>query len=102
MSTKAKYPKFRPLGNRVLVKETTPAKTTQSGIIIPDTAKDRRLEGIVQACGPGSYIDATGQNRPIEVKPGDKVRFAKHAGEPIELDGLDYLVLFEGDIFGVV
>lgn len=102
MSKETSYPKFRPLGNRVLVQETTPPKTTESGIIIPDTAKDRRLEGIVQAVGPGSYIDATDKRRPIEVKCGDRVRFAKHAGEPIELGGQDYLVLFEGDIFGIV
>lgn len=96
------YPKFRPLSNRVLVKETTPPKQTKSGIIIPDTASDRRLEGIVQAVGPGTYVDATGERRPVEVKRGERVRFAKHAGEHIEIDGQDYLVLFEGDLFGVV
>ena len=87
---------FKPLADRVLV-EPTPAETkTASGIIIPDTAKEKPQEGTVVAVGPGK------KDEPMTVKAGDKVLYGKYAGTELKLDGKDYLIVKEADLLGII
>ena len=87
---------FKPLADRVLV-EPTPAETkTASGIIIPDTAKEKPQEGTVVAVGPGKV------DEPTTVKVGDKVLYGKYAGSELKLDGKDYLIVKESDLLGII
>ena len=87
---------FKPLADRVLV-EPTPAETkTASGIIIPDTAKEKPQEGTVIAVGPGK------KDEPMTVKAGDKVLYGKYAGTELKLDGKDYLIVKEADLLGII
>ncbi len=93
--------KFRPLHDRVLVKRIELEGKTAGGIIIPDTAKEKPMEGEVVAVGPGSRNEA-GHFVALDVKAGDRVLFGKWSGTEIKVDGQDYLVMKESDIVGIV
>jgi chaperonin GroES len=92
---------FRPLHDRVLVKRIEQEDTTRGGIIIPDTAKEKPMQGEVIAVGPGAKSE-DGTVTPLDVKTGDRVLYGKFAGTEINIDGEDYLVLRESDIMGVL
>lgn len=92
---------FRPLHDRVLVKRTDAEEKTVSGIIIPDTAKEKPMEGEVMAVGSG-IRNESGSITPLDVKAGDRVLFGKWSGTEIRVDGQDYLVMKESDIMGII
>jgi chaperonin GroES len=92
---------FRPLQDRVLVRRIEQEEKTQGGIIIPDTAKEKPMEGEVIAAGPGSRGD-DGKLNPLDVKVGDRVLFGKWSGTEIKIDGEDLVVMKESDIMGIV
>jgi chaperonin GroES len=93
--------KLQPLGDRVVVKPSTREEVTKSGIVLPDTAKEKPQEGEVVAVGPGRVLD-NGQRQQLEVKAGDKVLYAKYAGTEFKLDEDDLLILSERDVLAVV
>jgi chaperonin GroES len=93
--------KFRPLQDRVLVRRLEQEEKTRGGIIIPDTAKEKPMEGEVVAVGPGARTE-DGKVHPLDVKPGDKILFGKWSGTEIKIDGEDLLVMKESDIMGVI
>jgi chaperonin GroES len=93
--------KFRPLQDRVLVRRIEEEEKTAGGIIIPDTAKEKPMEGEVLAVGPGTRGD-DGKLHPLDVKAGDRVLFGKWSGTEIKIDGEDVVVMKESDIMGVV
>ena len=93
--------KFRPLQDRVIVKRVAEEGKTKGGIIIPDTAKEKPIEGKVVAVGNGKVLE-DGKVRPLDVKAGDRILFTKYAGTEIKLDGEDHLLIREEDILGVV
>jgi chaperonin GroES len=93
--------KFRPLHDRVVVKRIEAEEKTVGGIIIPDTAKEKPQQGEVIAVGPGGR-DETGKLIPIDVKAGDRVLFGKWSGTEVKLDGVEYLIMKESDIMGVL
>tara|TARA_B100001750_G_scaffold248228_1_gene277606 strand:- start:872 stop:1189 length:318 start_codon:yes stop_codon:yes gene_type:complete len=93
--------KFRPLHDRVLIKRIEKDSKTAGGIIIPDTAKEKPMEGEVIACGSGMRDDS-GNVVPLDVKKGDRVLFTKWAGTEVTIDGEELLVMKESDIVGVV
>ena len=93
--------KFRPLGDRVLVKRVEEEQKTKGGIIIPDTAKEKPQEGEVIAVGPGARDD-DGDYIALDVKAGDRIRFGKWSGTEVKVDGQDLLIMKESDILGVV
>ncbi len=93
--------KIRPVGDRVVVKPAQKEEVTKSGIVIPDTAKEKPQEGTVVAVGAGKLTDK-GDRQPLEVKEGDKVLFAKYGGTEFKLDGEDMLVLRESDILAIL
>ena len=92
--------KLTPLGERVLVRRVQEAETVRGGIIIPDTAKEKPQEGVVVAVGTGRYDK--GQHVPMSVKEGDRVLFGKYAGSEIKIDGEEFLILKEEEIFGIL
>jgi chaperonin GroES len=93
--------KIRPLQDRVLIKRVQEEQKTKGGIIIPDTAKEKPIEGEVIAVGNGK-VQEDGSLRKLDVKAGDRVLFGKFAGTEIKLDGQEHLILREDDIMGVV
>jgi chaperonin GroES len=93
--------KFRPLHDRVVVKRIAAEDNTASGIIIPDTAKEKPSQGEVVAVGPGGR-DEAGQVIPMDLKIGDRVLFGKWSGTEIKIDGAELLIMKESDIMGVV
>jgi chaperonin GroES len=93
--------KLRPVGDRVVVKPAQREEVTRSGIVIPDTAKEKPQEGVVIAVGSGKLLD-TGERVALELKEGDRVLFAKYGGTEFKLDGDDLLVLRESDILAVI
>ena len=93
--------KFRPLHDRVVVQRVDAEEKTKGGIIIPDTAKEKPQEGKVIAVGPGAR-DEGGKLQPLDVKAGDRILFGKWSGTEIKLDGVDYLIMKESDIMGIV
>ena len=93
--------KFRPLHDRVLVKRIEAEERTAGGIIIPDTAKEKPQQGEVIAVGPGRR-DETGRLIPLDVKVGDRVLFDKWSGSDVKMDGVEYLIMKENDILGVL
>jgi chaperonin GroES len=93
--------KFRPLHDRLLVERIDEESKTKGGIIIPDTAKEKPQEGRVLAVGPGRRGD-DGEIMPLDVRPGDRVLFAKYAGTDIKIDGEDRVILREDDILAVL
>ena len=92
--------KFRPLHDRVLVKALESEEKTKGGIIIPDTAKEKPMQGKVIAAGPGSR-DENGKLVPMGVKVGDKVLYGKWSGTEVKIDGEDLLIVKEADILGI-
>jgi chaperonin GroES len=92
---------FRPLQDRVLIRRIEQEEKTVGGIIIPDTAKEKPMEGEVVAAGPGTRGD-DGTLHPLDVKVGDRVLFGKWSGTEIKIDGEDLVVMKETDIMGVV
>jgi chaperonin GroES len=93
--------KFRPLHDRIVVKRIDADEKTKGGIIIPDTAKEKPMQGEVIAVGPGGR-DESGKLTPIDVKTGDKVLFGKWSGTEVVLDGEDLLIMKESDVMGVL
>ena len=93
--------KFRPLGDRVLVRRVEEEAKTKGGIIIPDTAKEKPQEGEVVAVGPGAR-DEDGKRVTMDVKAGDRILFGKWSGTEVKLDGQDLLIMKESDILGVL
>lgn len=92
---------LKPLHNRILVERVNAEEKTASGIIIPDTAKEKPQEGKVIAVGPGSR-DKKNNLIPMEVKKGDKILFAKFGGSEVTIDGHDYIIMREDDVMGIV
>jgi chaperonin GroES len=93
--------KFRPLHDLVLVQRMESEDKTAGGIIIPDTAKEKPMEGKVIAIGSGAR-DETGKVQPLDVKEGDAVLFGKWSGTEVKIDGQDYLIMKESDIMGII
>jgi chaperonin GroES len=93
--------KVRPLNDRLLVVRVEQEQKTAGGIIIPDTAKEKPMEGEIVAVGPGKR-DENGHRQPMDLKAGDRVLFAKYAGTEIKIDGVEHLFMREDDILGVI
>jgi chaperonin GroES len=93
--------KVKPLADRVLVKPLEEKEMKKGGIIIPDTAKERPVEGEVVATGPGK-IGEDGKLIPLSLKKGDKILYGKYSGTEIKLDGTDYLLMREDDVLGII
>jgi chaperonin GroES len=93
--------KVRPLHDRVIVKRVEEEEQTKGGIIIPDTAKEKPIEGKVVAVGSGKVLE-NGKKQPLEVKEGDRVLFGKYAGTDIKVDGEEHLIMREDDIIAIV
>lgn len=92
---------FRPLHDRILVKRLTGEEKTKGGIIIPDSAKEKPLEGEIVATGNGKVMD-TGQTMKLDVKNGDRILFTKYTGNDVKIDGEEYTIMREDDILGIV
>ena len=93
--------KFRPLHDRVLLRRIEQNEKTAGGIIIPDTAKEKPMEGEIVAVGPGAKNEQ-GVLSPLDVKPGDRVLFGKWSGTEVKVDGQELLIMKESDIMGVI
>jgi chaperonin GroES len=93
--------KINPLGDRVIVEPKEAEETTKGGIILPDTAKEKPIEGKIVAVGNGKVGD-DGKRIPLEVKEGDRVLFGKYAGTEIKVEGEEYLIMREDDILGII
>jgi len=93
--------KFRPLHDRVVVRRLDPEEKTTGGIIIPDTAKEKPMEGEVVAVGPGARNDK-GELVALDLKAGDRILFGKWSGTEVKLDGEELLIMKESDVMGVV
>ncbi len=93
--------KFRPLHDRVVVRRLEAEEKTAGGIIIPDTAKEKPMEGEIIAAGPGAR-DEAGKLVPLDVKAGDRILFGKWSGTEVKLDGEDLLIMKESDIMGII
>ena len=98
---KAAEKKLRPLGDRVVIKPTAREDMTKSGIVLPDTAKEKPQEGTILAVGPGRFLD-DGKREQIDVKKGDKVLYAKYAGTEFKIEGDELLIVSQKDILAVV
>ena len=93
--------KLRPLGDRVVVQPTAREEMTKSGIVLPDTAKEKPQEGTIIAAGPGK-LDDDGDREPMDVKVGDKVLYAKYAGTEFKVEGEELLIVSQKDILAIV
>jgi chaperonin GroES len=93
--------KFRPLHDRVVVRRVAEEEKTKGGIIIPDTAKEKPMEGEVIAAGPGARGE-DGKLNPLDVKSGDRILFGKWSGTEVKIDGEELLIMKESDIMGVI
>ena len=93
--------KFRPLHDRVLIKRVEEEERTKGGIIIPDTAKEKPMQGEIIAAGPGAR-DESGKLVPLDVKKGDRVLFGKWSGTEVKIDGQELLIMKESDILGII
>jgi chaperonin GroES len=92
---------IRPLQDRVLVKRIEGEERSKGGIIIPDTAKEKPIEGVVVAAGKGR-VQENGDIRPLDVKAGDRILFGKYSGTEVKIDGVEHLIMREDDILGIV
>ena len=92
---------FKPLADRVLVEPAAAEEKTASGIIIPDTAKEKPSEGEVVAVGPGA-INNEGKRNTLDVKEGDKILFSKYSGDEVKIDGQDLIIIKEEDVIGIL
>lgn len=93
--------KLRPLNDRVVIKRIEEEERTAGGIIIPDTAKEKPIQGEVQAVGNGKLME-DGTRRPLDVKAGDRVLFSKYAGTDVKVEGEDLLIMREDDILAII
>jgi chaperonin GroES len=93
--------KLRPLGDRVVIQPTPREEMTKSGIVLPDTVKEKPQEGTVLSAGPGG-LDSDGKRTPMDVKAGDKVLYAKYAGTEFKIDEEDLLIVSQKDILAIV
>lgn len=93
--------KFKPLHDKVLVKRVEQESKTSGGILIPDTAKEKPSEGEIIAVGTGVTLD-NGQKKELVVKVGDKILFGKYSGTEIKLDGVEYIIMKESEILGIL
>ncbi len=93
--------KFKPLHDRVVVERAESDSKTKGGIIIPDTAKEKPMEGKVISVGPGAR-DENGKLQPLDVKKGDRILFGKWSGTEVKIDGKDLLIMKESDIMGIL
>ncbi len=93
--------KLKPLGDRVVIRPTPREEMTKSGIVLPDTAKEKPQEGTILSAGPGKLND-DGKREPMDVKKGDKVLYAKYAGTEFKVDGEDLLIVSQKDILAIV
>jgi chaperonin GroES len=93
--------KIRPLQDRVIVKRVEEEEKTKGGIIIPDTAKEKPIEGKVVAVGKGK-VREDGKLQPLDVKKGDRILFGKYAGTDVKIEGVEHLIMREDDILGVI
>jgi len=94
--------KLKPLGDRLIVRAIEEEETTASGIVLPDTAKEKPQKGKVIAAGDGRINEDTGKRTPLDVKEGDEVLYSKYGGTEIKIDGEDLLVLRESDVLALV
>jgi chaperonin GroES len=92
---------LKPLGDRVVVKPVEREEKTKSGIVLPDTAKEKPQEGIVEAIGSGRVLD-NGTKLPLELKVGDRILYAKYAGNEFKQEDVEYLIISEKDVLAVV
>lgn len=92
---------YRPLGDRLLVKPKESEEKTKSGIVLPDSAKEKPQEGSVIATGDGAR-DEDGKKIPMEVKKGDVVLYSKYAGTEVKIDGIEHLIIKESDVLAIV
>jgi chaperonin GroES len=93
--------KFRPLHDRVVIQRVDEEEKSKGGIIIPDTAKEKPMEGKVVAVGPGARGD-DGKIHPLDVKKGDRVLFGKWSGTEVKLDGDELIIMKESDVMGII
>ena len=93
--------KIRPLQDRLIVKRVEEEQKTKGGIIIPDTAKEKPIEGKVIAVGNGKVLE-DGKVRPLDVKAGDRILFSKYGGTEIKIDGVEHIILREDEVLGVI
>ena len=93
--------KIRPLQDRIIVKRIEEEEKTKGGIIIPDTAKEKPMEGEVIAAGTGKILE-NGKKQPLEVKAGDRILFSKYAGTEVKIEGVEHLIMREDDVLGVI
>ncbi|MGH7902681.1 MAG: co-chaperone GroES [Candidatus Dormibacteraceae bacterium] len=92
---------LKPLGDRVVVKPVEKEEKTKSGIVLPDTVKEKPQEGIVEAVGTGRLLD-NGTKVPMELKIGDRILYAKYAGNDFKLEEIEYLIISEKDVLAVL
>ena len=92
---------IRPLQDRILVKRIEEEEKTEGGIIIPDTAKEKPIEGMVVAVGKGK-VSEDGKVMPLDVKKGDRILFGKYAGTEVKIEGEEHLIMREDDVLGVI
>ena len=97
----AKKLKIRPLDDRVVVKPSEAEERTRGGIVLPDTAREKPLQGKIIASGPGKLLEKTGERGQMSVKVGDRVIYGKYSGTEVELDGETYVILRESDILAI-
>ncbi|MDQ7798222.1 MAG: co-chaperone GroES [Candidatus Edwardsbacteria bacterium] len=93
--------KIKPLGDRVLVKPAEAKETKKGGIIIPDTAKEKPMEGEVVAVGPGKISDS-GTRMEMDIKKGDKVLYGKYSGTEVKIDDVEYLIMSSDDVMAII
>ncbi|NLV81922.1 MAG: co-chaperone GroES [Synergistaceae bacterium] len=93
--------KLKPLGDRILIKAAEREEMTKGGLVLPDTVKEKPVEGVVVAVGAGKVLE-NGKRQPMEVAVKDKVIYSKYSGTEVKFDGEDYLILSERDILAVV
>ena len=93
--------KIKPLQDRIIVKRIDEEEKTKGGIIIPDSAKEKPMEGEIVAAGPGKVLD-NGTRVAPSVKAGDRVLFGKYAGTEVKIDGIEHLIMREDDILGII
>jgi chaperonin GroES len=93
--------KIRPLHDRIVVKRLEQETKSKGGILIPEAAKEKPMEGEVIAVGNGKILE-DGKVRPLDVKKGDKVLFGKYSGSEVKIDGIEYVIMREDDIMGII
>lgn len=100
--SETKRTSVRPLGDKILVRRDEAAGKTESGIILPETSKDKPKTGIVEAVGTGALNTETGERIPLSIKKGDRVIFTSYAGTEIKLEGGEFLMMSEDDVLAVI